>query len=292
MFWNIYKSIICAILRYPAHFGVHLIRHDKVSKNVESAYNIKYGNHRLQKYDVHKINLGGKLPTIFYLHGGSWMSMDKKHYNYIVKTVSEEGYIVVNINYRMLPEYTMSEVISDSETAICHALDNIPEIDTSRLFIMGDSAGGHLASLFAAKANSGCFRRKIKFIGAGIYYGLLDMNDMIYGKAWLFKFLTKYFHKEIGKDYKEYLYEFSPLEYFDKDFPPTFLTSGKVDPLNPATMQFIEILNHNGVKNLPLIFPKERKDGLHAFLNLTWLKSSKEALRTMLDFFNELAMIN
>jgi acetyl esterase/lipase len=187
----------------------------------------------------------------------------------------------------MMWELTLSDVAADCETAICHALDNVKGIDPGNLFVMGDSAGGHLAALMAAKINSGHFSKNIKIKGAAIFYGLLDMNDMINGEAWLFKFLTEYFRREVGESYKEYLTELSPYHYFDKNFPPSFLASGKVDPLHPATMNFIDIINENAIKNVPFILEKDRKDGRHAFLNMTWTKSSKESIEAMLKFFED-----
>ncbi|MGI6701998.1 MAG: alpha/beta hydrolase [Christensenellales bacterium] len=247
--------------------------------------NISYGAHRLQRYDVHYDIRKKELKTIFYIHGGSWMSMDKKHYNYIVKTIAERGYRIININYRMLPRYDLSTVVTDCESAVCHAIDTVPGIDTDNLMIMGDSAGGHLAALIAAKANSGAFRKNIKFKAAAIFYGLLDMDDMIYSDAWLFKFLTKYFHKETGLYFKEYLTGLSPRKFINENFPKTFLASGKVDALNPATMSFIKILDEIGIEHSDYILPEDRKDGLHGFLSYTWLRSSKEALKAVIEFF-------
>lgn len=284
--WYIIKNIALWALKYPALIGMNLIRHDKAS-TIDSRYDIEYGNHRLQRYDVHTAIKGDGLPTLFYIHGGSWMSLDKKYYNYIVKTIGEAGYKVININYRLLPNFTLSDVVLDCESAIMHALKNIQGINRQKLLIAGDSAGAHLSALIAAKANSGAMG-DIKFIGAGIIYGLMDMNDMIYGKAGLFKFLTKYFLKETGSNYKEILNEFSPVKYFNGNFPPAFITSGTRDPLHPATASFIRIMEDKGVKHRALIFSKDRRDGMHGFLSMTWLQSSKDAIKTMLEFFNEL----
>lgn len=283
--WKLRKALMIASLKYPAAIGIHLIRHNKVAPTVKSEYNIHYGSHRLQCYDVHTKLETKDLTTIFYIHGGSWISIDKFYYNYIIKSIAEDSYRVVNINYRLLPKVTLNDVVEDSEKAIKHALDNIKGINPDKLMIMGDSAGAHLAALIAAKANSGTYNFNLKFIACGLFYGLFDMNDMIHGEAFLFKFLTEYFRREVGDTYEEYLNNVSPSKYYDQNYPPTFLTSGKVDALNPATMTFIENLKKSGIKYEALIFDENRKDGLHGFLSYTWLDSSKSALKALLDFF-------
>jgi hypothetical protein len=111
--------------------------------------------------------------------------------------------------------------------------------------------------------------------------------EMVNGKAGLFKFLTKYFRKEIGPNYIDYLDQFSASKYFDANFPPVYLASGKVDPLNPATMAFIDSLEKYKRPHTDMIFGPERKDALHGFLNLYFLKSSQEALAGAIKFLNE-----
>jgi acetyl esterase/lipase len=284
--WSLEKHLICALMKYPSDFGLHFLKHNKVSPTVTSE-TVKYGAHRLQRYDVHTIKDGEDLPTLFYIHGGAYILMDKKHYNYIVKTIAESGFRVVNINYRMLPKYNLSDIAEDCESAIAHAIENIPGINLNKLYIMGDSAGGHLSALIAAKANSRAYKLDIKFRAAVIIYGLFDMMDMVNGKASLFKFLTKYFRKEIGPNYIEYMNQFSPSRYFNSDFPPVFLASGKVDPLNPATMTFIDVLDKHKMPHIDIIYGLDRKDGQHGFFNLTFLKTSREVLKESINFLKE-----
>jgi acetyl esterase/lipase len=268
--------------------GIKLVKHNKKSELITSE-EVSYGKNRKQRYDVHTPKNVENPPTVFYIHGGSWMSIDKSYYNYALKTLAESGYRVVNINYRLLPRYTLTDVLNDSESAIVHAIQNIKGIDTSRLLIAGDSAGAHLAALISAKANSGAFRAKISFMGAAFFYGIFDMSDMLADDAcWLFKFLTKYFKMENGPDYKEYIMSMSPSRYFSLNFPPCFIASGAVDPLHPATLTFIKQLENNGIKHVPYILGPDRKDGLHGFLSYTFMESSKEALKLWIDFFDSL----
>lgn len=286
--WKLRKLLFTSIIRYPVKIAFLLLKHNKKSITVTSEYNLSYGSHKLQCYDLHTYNCNNNLPTVFYIHGGSWMSIDKSNYNYIVKTIGENGYRVVNINYRLMPEFTLQDVVSDCENAIQHAIRNIKDINLDKLIICGDSAGAHLASLIAAKASNNLYENGIKFISTGLFYGLFNMKDMYNSNSWLFRYLERFFKEEVGEDYKEYLSQYSPLEYFNQDYPPTFITSGTIDSLNPATMTFIKTLQDNSIKYKSIIFDRGRKDGIHGFLSLLWFRSSKESLREMICFFNRI----
>ena len=287
MIWFIKKHAFCAFQKYPVMVGIRLVKNNKKSPSLISE-EVAYGSHRLQRYDVHTPKEVNNPPTVFYIHGGSWMSIDKSYYNYLLKTMGERGYRIVNINYRLLPHYTLTDVINDCESAVVHALDNIKGIDRDRLFIAGDSAGAHLAALIASKAHSGAFRQKVHFMGAGLFYGIFDMTDLLDGEAWLLRFLSKYFRHEVGPNYREYIMSVSPSTYLTDDFPPCFVASGARDPLHPATLTFLKQLRDRGIMHVPYILDKDRKDGIHGFLSYTFLESSKEALELWIAFFNDL----
>jgi acetyl esterase/lipase len=59
------------------------------------------------------------------------------------------GYVLVSINYRMLPDVSLGEMMSDVASALRWVRDSISKHrgDPDRLFVMGHSAGAHLAAL-------------------------------------------------------------------------------------------------------------------------------------------------
>jgi len=92
------------------------------------------------------------LPTIVDIHGGGWMHGDKdlhKHYGY---SLAAQGFAVVNVSYRLLPRTDLRGQVQDL-SAVLHWLERHGaehHCDLSRLYLCGDSAGGHLAGLTAA----------------------------------------------------------------------------------------------------------------------------------------------
>jgi acetyl esterase/lipase len=285
--WKLKKFIWCyLLLKLPPFLLFLILPHNIRAKNVKSIHNIGYGDDRFQRYDLHiPMENNERAPILFYIHGGSWMSLDKRQYRHIAKAIAMHGYRVVNINYRLMPKVTLANVVEDTEKAIFHALDYLKPTQDTPLFIMGDSAGAHLAALIAAKANCADKYAGIKFSGAGLFYGLYDLCDLK-GCA-LLNFLKEYLERE-SEGNQNYLAELSPLSYSNADFPPSYITGGERDALFYGTRSFARIMENAGVKSKSLFIGKDRMDGLHGFLSLTFLASSKQALKEMLSFFEEL----
>ncbi len=286
--WRVKKFIWCyLLLKLPPFLLFLVLPHNIRTKQIKSNYNINYGKDRLQRYDTHFPNKANA-PILFYIHGGSWMSLDKRYYNYIVKKMALSGYRVVNINYRLMPKVTLKDVVSDCEQAIAHALQNMHYTQESTpLFICGDSAGAHLAALIAAKANCSNAYDNLKFAGAGLFYGLYDFSNV--KKSALILFLKEYLERE-GQNTENYLQSLSPVYYVDKNFPPSYLAGGKKDVLFYGTESFDKHLQEKGIKTKTMFIEKNRWDGIHGFLNLTFMPSSKQGLAEVMQFFDKITI--
>jgi acetyl esterase/lipase len=95
-----------------------------------------------------------KLPVIVMIHGGGWRVGDKS--NKAVgadkgRFFSDQGFVYVSINYRLTPAVTHPGHIVDVAEAIAWVHDRISKYggDPEQLFVMGHSAGAHLAALVA-----------------------------------------------------------------------------------------------------------------------------------------------
>ncbi len=278
------------MLRQGTELILPIIKTDKYAPNVISRYNIPYAakDSSLQKFDWHypisrQLKNGIKpTPTLFYIHGGAWSSADKKVYSRLCKDLAQRGFVVININYRLLPEYDLEVTYQDCVTAIQFCLQHADKlgIDPSKLIIGGDSAGAHLSALIAGKITTNNLTINGNIVGTVLIYGVYNLNHLADSKFSVLPPLHEGFKKAKGKSLGEFYHNFSPIYYVTPKFPPSFLTVGMVDLLYPETVEFIEILNANGVKNKSLIFPKDRKDGRHAFINLN-SPARQEAVMTI-----------
>ncbi len=92
----------------------------------------------------------GPLPLIVWIHGGAWRGGWKE--NPYGLRLTEKGYILASINYRLSPEAVFPAQIEDCKGAIrflrAHAKKY--SIDADHIGVAGDSAGGHLAALLGA----------------------------------------------------------------------------------------------------------------------------------------------
>lgn len=284
--WKIKKFIWCyLLLKLPPFLLFLVLPHNIRTKQIVSNYNISYGKDRLQKYDTHFPDKTSA-PVLFYIHGGSWMSLDKRYYNYIVKKIALSGYRVININYRLMPKVTLTDVVADCEQAIMHALQgmNYPK-ESTPLFICGDSAGAHLAALIAAKANCSNAYNNLTFAGAGLFYGLYDFSNL--RKSALLSFLKEYLERE-GQNTENYSQSLAPTYYLDQNFPPSYLAGGRRDVLFYGTEEFDKLLQEKGIQTKTMFVDKNRLDAIHGFLNLTFMPASKQGLAEVIQFFDKI----
>jgi len=84
-----------------------------------------------------------------FIHGGSWRFGDKRMVARKDAFFTSHGFIFVSINYRLSPEVTHPAHAQDCGAAIAWVSKNIAEHggDPKRIYIMGHSAGAHLAAL-------------------------------------------------------------------------------------------------------------------------------------------------
>lgn len=92
------------------------------------------------------------LPGILYLHGGGFCigSIDTEHAGAVL-VANAVNAVVVNVDYRLAPEHPYPAGLEDCYTALRY-LAALEGVDTSRLAVHGQSAGGGLAAATALLA--------------------------------------------------------------------------------------------------------------------------------------------
>lgn len=112
---------------------------------------LAYGDHPLQKLDVYLPDAPTKSPVMIYIHGGGWAKGDKKAVGLKPAFFNGKGWIFVSVNYRLLPEGKHPANVNDVALAIAKIHSEVAGHggDPDKLFVMGHSAGAHLACLVA-----------------------------------------------------------------------------------------------------------------------------------------------
>jgi acetyl esterase/lipase len=124
----------------PAAFGAYK-RHN----------NVAYGpgpQHRLDVYVPDKAG-GASRPLVIFWHGGRWSNGDKADYRFVGAALAQSGYVAVLPNYRHYPHVKMPGFMDDTVQAALWSAAHAGEFgaDSERMYLMGHSAGAHMAAL-------------------------------------------------------------------------------------------------------------------------------------------------
>lgn len=149
--------------------------------------NLAYGpndRHQLDAYVPKKSD--APMPVVIFFHGGDWSSgyPDKDAHVFVGDALSSHGFIAVVVNYRRYPDTRFPGFVHDAALAFKWTREHVAELggDPDKIFVMGHSAGAHIASMIALDerylASVGEDTRRIRgLIGmAGPYY-FLPMPD-------------------------------------------------------------------------------------------------------------------
>ena len=100
----------------------------------------------------------GLSPCLVFFHGGGWVIGDLDTHDVVCRKLADEGQlIVISVDYRRAPEHKFPAAVDDAIAATAWVGDHADQlgIDTARLIVGGDSAGGNLAAVVAIAARDG-----------------------------------------------------------------------------------------------------------------------------------------
>jgi acetyl esterase len=92
---------------------------------------------------------------LVYYHGGGWVIGDLDTHDALCQALAKTSQcLVVAVDYRLAPEHPYPAAIEDAYAATCWAADNAVSLhaDPKRLAVIGDSAGGALATVVSMMA--------------------------------------------------------------------------------------------------------------------------------------------
>ncbi len=116
--------------------------------NIIQNINYNKDNSQWQLGDLYVPAGPGPFPIALCIHGGGWSAMDRYSFAGVAEYMCSQGFAAFNIEYRLLGVAPWPACGDDCIAAAKFLLDGgIKDIDlkTDKLFIVGASAGGHLA---------------------------------------------------------------------------------------------------------------------------------------------------
>lgn len=157
-------------------------RYDDAEDGRRAVRTIAYGPEFSQAGELYLPAGEGPFPTVVLIHGGWWTAMfDRRQVVPLAEDLVSRGFAVWNIDYRSIgePGGGWPGTFEDVAAAVDAVADLDPAIDTSRVMIVGHSAGGHLATWTAHRSVlpdgvPGAHPR-VRLLGAVTLAGILDL---------------------------------------------------------------------------------------------------------------------
>jgi acetyl esterase/lipase len=123
---------------------------------MEIERDVPFGVLPRQKLDIYQPRLlsGKSLPVVLFFYGGSWDSGSKQDYLFVAEALTAQGYLTVIADYRLYPEVKFPQLMQDPALAFKWVKKHIANYhgDPKQIFIMGHSAGAHLAVMLSLNA--------------------------------------------------------------------------------------------------------------------------------------------
>lgn len=205
--------------------------HKKAPKvNASITRDVKYGRNERHRLDVFRPRAKAKAgrPVLIFMHGGGFVAGDKTQpgsflYDNIGLWAVRQGYVGVNMTYRLAPAHQWPAGAEDVAAAVRWVHRNIGEFggDKKKIFLMGQSAGAaHVANYIAAPEF-----HKVK--GGGLAGGLLISGIFDLVEAEHDERLTSYY----GTDPKPYAAR-SSLKGLTETRIPLLFSLSEFDPFD------------------------------------------------------------
>jgi acetyl esterase/lipase len=123
--------------------------------------------------DIYQPTRTGTFPILVQIYGGAWQRGKPADKANFATWLASSGYVVMAIDYRHAPAYKWPAQIDDVNDALTWVAQHAAEYggDTSRVVLMGRSAGAHLATYAA------WFTSPIHLRGVVSYYGPADLAE-------------------------------------------------------------------------------------------------------------------
>lgn len=209
----------------------------------------------------------GPFPTIVWFHGGSWSLMQKEFLRKLGMQWAEQGFVVLNVEYGLAPEFPYPHGPEDAIYALRWAVEHIAEYGgrPDHLFLGGDSAGANLSTAaILALQNPALLEGldqgdlagvEVTFGGALLFCGVFDF-PLLFAKpgaldstgfietTWNLAYLGPNFVKRHRDPLVSAAYAGDLL----RAFPPCYLNVGFEDALLPQSLSFTQVLADHGVR--------------------------------------------
>ncbi|MGX7694259.1 alpha/beta hydrolase [Gordonia polyisoprenivorans] len=224
---------------------------------------------------------------VLFFHGGGFsLGSRATHDAYCRRLALDTGVDVLSVEYRLAPEYPFPAAVDDALAAWRFAVSAAPRwgVDTDRLIVAGDSAGGNLAAVLSQLVRGEEVTPRLQLL-------LYPVTDMTRSGGSREEFATGYFLTAERIEWFTERYvpagaprsdpRISPLLAHDlTGLPPAHVVVAGFDPLRDEGIAYADALSGAGVRT-----SLQRESGMiHGFVNmLGFSPAARQAVSGMHD---------
>ena len=208
-----------------SYFG--MIKPLKTYKKHTTPDRVDYGPDKDQYFLFYEPESAVSDKIIYWVHGGGWNAGDPDFFDYVGQHLSGAGYRTISGGYRLSPKNKYPIQIQDVCSCYNKAIEFLKAkgIDTSKVIVVGPSAGAHLTSIMcysekAQKDYNVDISSIIGYIGFGGPYSFRKDQG---------KTLSILLNQLFSKDYDRK--EAEPVSLMSKNHIPMLLIQSKHDGL-------------------------------------------------------------
>lgn len=184
---------------------------------------VAYGADDRQQLDIYapEGSASAPHPVLIFFHGGAWRDGEREGYGFLGRAFASRGFVTVIADYRKSPAVRFPAFVEDTAAAIAWVHANVAKYqgNRDRIFLMGHSAGAHIAMMATLDP------RFLKAQGLGT-----DVIKGVIGLAGPYDFLPLTTDSsKIALGQWPDLTETQPITYARADAPPLLLLTGDKD---------------------------------------------------------------
>lgn len=203
----------------------------------------------------------GKLPVIYYMHGGGYIMGDARMNENVLKDIANKNNVkIISVEYTLATELPFPQDLEDAYEGLKYLFENAENlgIDEKKVAIMGESAGGGLAARLSLKVRD---EGEYHLIGQILIAPMLDYrtggDDCPYNNNYAGEFVwtkasNQFAWKVLAGDKmipKDQIPYFSPIMASNfEGIPKTFIIVGGLDLFVNENISFAKKLLEAGVK--------------------------------------------
>ncbi|ANR61145.1 alpha/beta hydrolase [Corynebacterium glutamicum] len=231
----------------------------------------------------------GDLPCLVYFHGGGWSGGTLDMFDATVHSlVVGLPIIAISVDYRLAPAHPFPAAIDDAFAVVSAVLDGVSglSIDTSRVAIGGDSAGGNIAAVTAQQLRERAVDSTPVLAHQVLIFPVTDVSTtdtpsyLTFGKdCYLTKEAMERYIEQYADGHDRTDPRLSPLLASDlSDLPPATIVYGECDVLAHEVRAYGQALLEAG----NAVTMTEFKGQIHAFINLGGISADARAARRLI----------